>query len=165
MPRGCQSLYKKALPALQTWGIISLAHHQLPTTPSKQPSSTTTTAALDTKNSQQAFFKILSHALHAASPTSTTTHMPSTLGSFKPTTSTMEHSSSADTMSLHSEYTTYSYEKPEPSQKSKRSLRQRLKKTLKEVGYPPTYFYDQEHGTQPKDGYYPVMPLMPPSRL
>jgi hypothetical protein len=56
----------------------------------------------------------------------------------------------SDAASAYSVDTAYSYEKAPASQpshsKSKGSWRQRVKKSLKEVGYPPTYHYDLEHG-------------------
>ncbi|KAK1991253.1 hypothetical protein LX36DRAFT_556596, partial [Colletotrichum falcatum] len=34
-----------------------------------------------------------------------------------------------------------------PPESKRRSLRQRIKKTLRNIGHPPTYAYDLEHGT------------------
>ncbi|OIW35575.1 hypothetical protein CONLIGDRAFT_710735 [Coniochaeta ligniaria NRRL 30616] len=62
--------------------------------------------------------------------------------------------------STYSESTTFSYSKPSESQpknesKPKRSLRQRLKKSLKEIGYPPTYHHDVLNGkNRPEYGIY-----------
>lgn len=60
-------------------------------------------------------------------------------------------SSSSYAPSTYSESTTHSYTKPSDSQsksepKPKRSLRQRLKKSVKEIGYPPTYHSDVMNG-------------------
>ncbi len=78
--------------------------------------------------------------------------------------------SQPDNMSMYSAYTTESFDKPEPQpeleRKSKGSLRQKVKKTWKSIGYPPTYFYDQEHGIESKHGYYGCgIPNQPLSRL
>lgn len=71
-----------------------------------------------------------------------------------------QQSSSSYADSTYSESTTQSFTKPTESQpesesKPKRSLRQRLKKSLKEVGYPPTYHHDVLNGkNRPEYGIY-----------
>ncbi|KAI1386755.1 uncharacterized protein F4822DRAFT_325645 [Hypoxylon trugodes] len=59
-------------------------------------------------------------------------------------------SSSAST---YSESTTYSYdkEKSQGDTKQKRSMKQRIKETFKEMGSPPTSKYDRDHGLATKD--------------
>lgn len=69
-----------------------------------------------------------------------------------------QQSSSTYAESTYSGSTAYSYSKPsepEPQPKPKRSLRQRLKKSLKEVGYPPTYHHDVMNGkNRPEYGIF-----------
>ena len=51
------------------------------------------------------------------------------------------------TPSINSESTTYSYTKTEDdSQKQRRSMRQRVKAVLSDVGNPPTMRHDAENG-------------------
>ncbi|KAK1579583.1 uncharacterized protein LY79DRAFT_563738 [Colletotrichum navitas] len=57
------------------------------------------------------------------------------------------HSSDSDDFSLKS---TSSAESVLPESK-RRSLRQRIKKSLRNIGHPPTYTYDLEHGTDTRN--------------
>ncbi|KAK2043108.1 hypothetical protein LZ31DRAFT_595880 [Colletotrichum somersetense] len=57
------------------------------------------------------------------------------------------HSSDSDDFSLK---TTSSAESVPPESK-RRSLRQRVKKALRNIGHPPTYAYDLEHGTDTRN--------------
>ncbi|KAI1650447.1 uncharacterized protein F4817DRAFT_327761 [Daldinia loculata] len=55
--------------------------------------------------------------------------------------------------STYSESTTYSYdkEKSHGDTKQKRSMRQRIKETLKDMGNSPTAKYDRKHGQKTED--------------
>ncbi|KAI0013004.1 hypothetical protein F4779DRAFT_614165 [Xylariaceae sp. FL0662B] len=54
--------------------------------------------------------------------------------------------------STYSESTTYSYDKEKQGQSQpKRSMRQRMKDVVKDMGKPPTARYDSEHGIKTKD--------------
>ncbi|KAK1973755.1 hypothetical protein LZ30DRAFT_547085, partial [Colletotrichum cereale] len=45
-----------------------------------------------------------------------------------------------------------------PLESKRRSLRQRIKKSLRNIGHPPTYIYDLEHGTDTRNAP-PIGPM------